>query len=79
MEIVRYLDYLRERTPGGAGLRVWVWANKPGAKCKHTARNIEIYESDRYFTVTGRHLEGTPTAIAHRQSELDDLYNKVIR
>ena len=35
---------------------------------------IELYQQDRYITVTGRHLEGAPTAIAERDQELAELY-----
>jgi Virulence-associated protein E len=30
-----------------------MWGKKPGPKCKNTKLNIEIYDRDRYFTVTG--------------------------
>jgi primase-polymerase (primpol)-like protein len=77
MRIVRSLDSYTERTPSGKGLRVLIRGKKPGVRCKHTNRKIEIYEADRYFTVTGRHLEGTPTLIAERQDALDALYHEL--
>jgi len=73
-QTVKALDSYTERTPSGHGLRVLVWATKPGTKCKNTKRKIEIYEKDRYFTVTGRHVDGTPTTIEKRQAELEALY-----
>jgi hypothetical protein len=77
IRIVRSLDSYTEQTPSGKGLRVLIRGKKPGDKCKHTKRKIEIYEADRYFTVTGRHLEGTPTVIADRQKLLDALYHEL--
>ena len=75
MKIVREFNTYTERTPSGTGLRVLIWGDKPGRRCKTSKRpGLEIYESDRYLTVTGRHLEGTPTAIARRQQELEALY-----
>jgi putative DNA primase/helicase len=74
-KIVRDLNSYTERTPSGKGLRVLIWGDKPGAKCRTSKRpGIEIYEHERYLTVTGRHLEKTPTAIARRQAELEALY-----
>jgi hypothetical protein len=78
LDVVHKLKSYTERTPSRAGLRVLLWAKKPGTKCKTKDwPGIEIYESDRYLTVTGQHLEGTPTTIEHRQPELDALYHEV--
>ena len=32
--------------------------------------NVEMYSSARYFTVTGRHLAGTPLAIKDRHAKV---------
>lgn len=40
---------------------------KPGAK-------LEVFSSGRYFTVTGRVVDGYPTEIADRQDELTKLF-----
>src|SRR5579884_2392517 len=37
-------------------------------------KGIEIYDNERYFTVSAKHLEGTPTTIEPRQQELETLY-----
>jgi P4 family phage/plasmid primase-like protien len=75
MQIVEGLESYTERTPSGRGLRVLVWATKPGDKCKHTKRKVELYEHGRYLTLTGRRLEGTWPAIEKRQEELAALYH----
>lgn len=73
--IVQEFNSYTEYTPSGKGLRIWIWGAKFGSKCRTNRRpNIEIYESGRYFTVTGRHVPGTPTAIGRRQAELNSLY-----
>ena len=38
---------------------------------------MEMYYSGRYFTVTGYHLEGTPTTIEARQTELEALHKEM--
>ncbi len=76
-KIVQKFSSYTERTPSGHGLRVYIWGTKPGDenKCRTNKHpGIEIYQQDRYFTVTGRHLEGTPTAIAQRDQQLAELY-----
>jgi primase-polymerase (primpol)-like protein len=77
MRIVGSLDSYTERTPSGRGLRVLLLGRKPGPRCKNTRRDIEIYDSDRYFTLTGRHLEGTPTNIRRNDEALKALYDEL--
>jgi primase-polymerase (primpol)-like protein len=74
MWIVEALESYTEITPSGKGLRVLIKGAKPGTRCKHTKKKIEIYQQDRFFTVTGKHLYGTPTTINERSEELAALY-----
>jgi hypothetical protein len=76
MRRVELLDSYTERTPSGTGLHVLLRGTKPGDKCKNARLGIELYEADRYFTVTGRHLDGTPTTIERRQQALESLYRE---
>ena len=74
---VDLLSSYTEITPSGKGLRIWVRAVKPGERCKNAKLGVEIYESDRFFTVTGNHLEGTPAAVQSRQKALTTFYNEL--
>src|SRR5579885_1695365 len=77
-EIVDRLDSYTERTPSGNGLRILIWGDKPGPRCRTSKfPEVEIYEADRYLTVTGRHLEGTPTQIVRRDEALAALYHEM--
>jgi putative DNA primase/helicase len=58
-----------EVTPSGRGLRVWIRASLPGHRGLKKP-GLEIYDSSRYLTVTGRWLAGTPKTIEPRQTEL---------
>jgi putative DNA primase/helicase len=78
MEIVRSFDSYTEVTPSGTGLRIFVEAAKPAfAKCKRNKafgmKCVEVYETDRYFTFTGRHWDGSPAQVQQRQEQLDGL------
>ncbi len=73
--IVRRLNSYTEVSPSGTGLHIWIkGVLPPGARRKG---KIEMYDTGRYFTVTGAHLEGTPTTIEPRQAELEALHGEV--
>jgi putative DNA primase/helicase len=73
--IVRWLHSYTEVTPSGTGVRVWVRATLPPGGRRHG--RIEMYDRDRYFTMTGQHLEGTPITIEERSAELAALHARV--
>ena len=77
LEIIRELDSYSEVSPSGTGVHVFVKGDKPGGSCKlkrDGGGEIEIYDSGRYFTFTGDHLEGTPRTVEARPAELAALY-----
>src|SRR5438067_68897 len=57
----------------GNGLHVLAYGHLPG-KGIHTA--IEMYEQERFTTITTDHLAGTPTTIEQRQEALEALYTR---
>lgn len=77
-EIIDALGSYAEVSPSGTGVKIFIRGVKPAtAKCKRGRlagfKAIEVYEHGRYFTVTGRHLEGTPLTVEDRQAALDAL------
>lgn len=70
-ELVRRFDSYTEITPSGKGLRIWIRAVKPAGRCSKPG--LEVYDSGRYFTVSGRILAGNRKTIEERQSELEAL------
>jgi predicted transcriptional regulator len=50
---------------------------KPGPRCKNAKLGVEIYETDRFFTVTGQRIDELPSTINDRQAELEALYSEV--
>jgi primase-polymerase (primpol)-like protein len=71
LKLIRQIDSYAEISPSGDGVHIILKANlnSPG---RRTA-NLEVYASGRYFTITGKHLAGTPDRIEERQRELDIL------
>jgi putative DNA primase/helicase len=76
-KIVDALDSYTEVSPSGTGLHIFVKATLPGPNNRKGP--LEMYESGRYFTLTGEHLGGTPTEIHERQDVLERLYRHVFK
>lgn len=74
---VELLDSYTEISPSLKGVRIWVKGKKPGERCKNAKKGVEIYETERFFTVTGRRLDALPAVIHERQLELDALYQEI--
>lgn len=57
-------------------------ATKPdGVGCRSKAidgfKELEIYDTGRFFTITGRHLPDTPTSIGKCQEAIDELCHRL--
>jgi hypothetical protein len=74
-KIVQTLNSYTEVSPSGKGLRIFVLGRLP-AKGRKKGR-YENYESGRYVTVTGQHLDGTPATIEQRQAELETVHKRI--
>jgi predicted transcriptional regulator len=76
--IILQLDSYTEVSPSGTGVKIIVQGTKPGPRCKTTKPNtIEMYDAVRFFTLTGHHLDNTPTTIEARQDELSTVYDAI--
>jgi len=74
-EIVAALHSYTEISPSGTGMHIWCFGTLPPDDRKKG--HIEMYDSGRMMTVTGNHLEGTPTTIEERTAELGQLHAEV--
>jgi primase-polymerase (primpol)-like protein len=74
LEIVRTIDSYTEVSPSGCGLRIFLYGNLPPQGRKEG--DYENYQTGRYVTVTGHHVEGTPQTIEARQDELKAVHRK---
>ncbi|MBI1374513.1 MAG: hypothetical protein GC159_17485 [Phycisphaera sp.] len=68
-----------EVSPSGRGVKVFVEGSKPGDRCRTRVENgeIEMYDSHRFFTVTGRRLSGSPLNVEARGDVVHDIYVEV--
>jgi primase-polymerase (primpol)-like protein len=69
------MDSYTEITPSGRGLHILVRGDLPSGRRRKGG--IEMYQKGHYFTVTGRHLEGTPITINSRGKELKRLHPRI--
>jgi hypothetical protein len=61
-EIIDLAETYAEVSPSGTGLRL-IWRGKVEQTFKCDPKNVEVYKSLRYLTITGEHVAGTPTEI----------------
>ena len=71
-----------EISPSGNGVKlIIIGAKPPWARCKSKRiegfKETEVYDDERYFTLTGRRVESTPAEITPRQKELEVLCHRL--
>lgn len=75
LSIVERLNSYSEISPSGTGLRIFIQAKLPPRDRK--LGHFEVYDSGRYLTITGNHLEGNPYTIEERQNVLEAVHSEV--
>jgi Protein of unknown function (DUF3987) len=72
LDVVSRLGTYAEISPSGTGIKAFV-----GGKLPEPGRRngkLEVYQSKRFFTVTGRHVSSSPDRIVVSQSALDEIW-----
>jgi P4 family phage/plasmid primase-like protien len=77
--IVGELASYAEISPSGRGVKVFVRAVKPGPRCRTACEGgeVELYDRDRFFTVTGHVLPNVRGDAEERQAQVDALYERL--
>lgn len=78
LAIIREINTYTEISPSNTGVRMFARGVMP-IKDRKNGR-YEVYDkgSPRFLTVTGNHVDGTPTTVEERQPALDDFHSKYI-
>lgn len=76
MDIIARLDSYTEVGPSGTGFHVLVAGELPEGRNRRSA--VELYDSARYFTVTGDRIEKTPRRVARRQDALEAIHRDYV-
>ena len=80
MTIITLLNSYTELSPSGTGVHIFCLGTVIDGKNKRLPElnkraGIEMYSNGKYFTVSGKHLSGTPLEVMARQDDLDALYH----
>lgn len=76
-EIIVRLNSYSEVSPSGTGVHVLSTHSDPRLANIGTRKDgIEMYGKDRFFTMTGEHLDGTPEELQDRTKELLALHRE---
>nr|WP_135666454.1 hypothetical protein [Halorhabdus rudnickae] len=76
-DIVERLDSYTEVSPSGTGVHVIVEGELPDGRNRRGS--VELYDTARFFTVTGEHIDETPTRVAHRKDALEAVHHVYVR
>lgn len=66
-----------ERSPSGNGLRGFVIGELPPGRRRRGS--VELYDTERYLTITGWHLDGTPDEIEEAEEALERVHARYLR
>lgn len=72
--IIERLGSYTETSPSGTGFHVLISGDLPGER--NRTGDLEMYETTRFFTVTGNHLQGTQPTIQERRTVLEAVYDE---
>jgi primase-polymerase (primpol)-like protein len=72
-EMIKKANSYAEYSPSGKGVHILGFGNLSKAIKRE---GLEAYDRDRFFTVTGNHVEGTPLTLGNIQPLLDELEAK---
>ena len=76
-DIIERLDSYTEVSPSSTGFHVLVAGALPDGRNRRGS--VELYDSARFFTVTGDHVDGTPAQVARRQDALDAIHRDYVQ
>jgi hypothetical protein len=76
-KIIDRINSYTEVSPSGTGVHILVGGMLPSGG--NRKGRVEMYDSDRYFTVTGAHVGGTPTEIRKCQDGIEAVHLEFIR
>jgi len=74
-EILMELNSYSEISPSNTGVKIFTKASLPSSG--RNFGNMEIYDTGRYFTLTGARLEEFPSTIENNNGKVTSLYNKL--
>jgi len=77
VDIIERIDSYTEVSPSGTGYHVLIRGELPEGRNRRGS--VELYDTARFFTVTGDHVERTPTHVARRQDALRAIHREYVQ
>lgn len=77
LDIIERLDSYTEISPSGTGYHVLISGELPEGRNRRGS--IELYDTARFFTVTGDHVEETPARVERRQDALVAIHREYVQ
>jgi hypothetical protein len=74
-DIIKQLNSYSEISPSGTGIHIIIKGKLPAGQRRKG--KVEMYDSRRYFTMTGHCLPELPLTIEDRQTELEALHGEI--
>lgn len=71
-DVIAHLDSYTELSPSESGVHIIVKGTLPPGRRR--IGPVEMYDSARFFTVTGKHIDGTPSSVEERSKQLRELH-----
>ena len=75
-QIIARMDSYTEASPSGTGVHILFTGQKPAGACRKSSIGLEMYDSGRYFTVTGNVLNAKP--IAERTEACEAIHTEYL-
>ena len=76
--IARQQTYV-EFSPSGDGVHLYFKGTKPSGSSKNSENGVEMYDSTRYFTVTGKQMKGSSDTAAEDNGTLAWIHETYIK
>ncbi|WP_135536592.1 phage NrS-1 polymerase family protein [Halostella pelagica] len=76
-DIIDRLDSYTEVSPSGTGFHVLIKGELPEGRNRRGS--VELYDTARFFTVTGDHVERQPNRVARRQDALTAIHREYVQ
>ena len=76
LDIIERLDSYTEVSPSGTGYHVLITGELPDGRNRRGS--VELYDTARFFTVTGNHVDRTPTRVTRRQDALRAIHREYV-
>jgi primase-polymerase (primpol)-like protein len=74
-EIIEGLNSYTELSPSDEGVHILAKGALP--PCGRRKGQVEMYDADHFFTMTGAHLAGTPSTVEERQTTLTEIHAQI--